>query len=216
MTERLDTSAYGQALPSPAVKPQKSFIQFYRRQVTAAGVGLMLLAVALTDPALQGTSAGLLLYALGALAIPGAALGRFWCYVYNSGKRDRVVITQGPYSVCRNPIYLCSILAAVGLGLLAQSLLLATAFGVLVTCFYLHIIAGEEAKMSFLHGSTYERYLASTQRMLPALDQLDPGEVERLPGAKLASKLPKLAALGLAFPLVELANRIGVGLWRIF
>ena len=216
MTERLDTSAYDQGLFSAAEKPQKSLVQLYRRQFTAAGVALMFVAVALTDRQLHGTGAGLILYALGSLAIPAAILGRFWCYVYNSGKRDKVVITDGPYSLCRNPIYLFSILASVGVGLISQSFVLPVIFAVLVGGFYHHIISGEEAKMSHLHGETYLAYLRSTQRMIPAFDKLKPGGIENLPGAKLARKMPKLAGLGLAFPLVELVHRAGVGLFSVF
>jgi protein-S-isoprenylcysteine O-methyltransferase Ste14 len=215
LAERLDTGVYGEEFVGAAA-PEKSFIQLHRRVVTAGGAGVMLLAVALTERSLHGSAAGLVLYGLGSLAITSAVLGRLWCYVYNAGNRDRVVITEGPYSLCRNPIYGFSILASAGVGLIAQSLLLAVLFGGAATLFYLHIIRGEEAKMSHLHGATYERYLGTTQRMIPSLARLDPATIEHLPGAKFARKLPKLAAIGLAFPLVELCNEFALGVWSIF
>jgi protein-S-isoprenylcysteine O-methyltransferase Ste14 len=215
LAEQLDSSVYGEAFLGTAA-PEKSYIQLHRRVVTAGGMGAMFAAVALTERSLHGSGAGLVLYALGSLAITSAVLGRLWCYVYNAGRRDQVVITEGPYSLCRNPIYLFSILTSVGVGLIAQSLLLAVLFGGAATVFYLHIIRGEEAKMSHLHGATYERYLGTTRRMIPTLGRLDPATIEQLPGAKLARKLPKLAGLGLAFPLVEACNRFALGVWSIF
>ncbi len=215
MTEWTDTPGFDVTVVTTVTKPEKSLVQHYRRQFTAAGVTLMAVALILTDRQLYGTYVGLLLYWLGALAISVAALGRFWCYVYNSGKRDKVVITEGPYSVCRNPIYLFSILASVGLGLIAQSCVLPMLFGALAIVFYLHIISGEEAKMAYLHGERYTSYLGRTQRLLPTFAKFKPGVVEHLAGAGLARKLPKLAALGFTFPLVELIQRAGFGVFSL-
>lgn len=94
MTEWTDTPAFDVAVVATEAKPEKSLVQRYRRQFTALGVILMALALLLTDRQLYGTSVGLLLYWPGALAISAAGLGRFWCYVYNSGKRDQAVITE--------------------------------------------------------------------------------------------------------------------------
>jgi len=42
---------------------------------------------------------------------------RFWATLYVGGRKVRVVVAEGPYSVCRNPLYLGSFLLAAVLGL---------------------------------------------------------------------------------------------------
>src|ERR1700759_4235786 len=41
---------------------------------------------------------------------------RFWATLYIGGRKPDVVVDEGPYSVCRNPLYLGSLLIAVGAG----------------------------------------------------------------------------------------------------
>ena len=51
---------------------------------------------------------------LGYALIIGAALGRIWCNIYITGRKDKELCTDGPYSLCRNPLYLFSFIGVVG------------------------------------------------------------------------------------------------------
>jgi protein-S-isoprenylcysteine O-methyltransferase Ste14 len=51
-----------------------------------------------------------------------AGLGfRFWATLYLGGRKGSSVIAEGPYSVCRNPLYLGSFLLAIASAFFIQS-----------------------------------------------------------------------------------------------
>ena len=44
------------------------------------------------------------LFSVGMFLVAIGSLGRMWCSLYIAGYKDRVLITQGPYSMTRNPL----------------------------------------------------------------------------------------------------------------
>lgn len=200
-------------------RPAKSFVQRNRLRVRSVLLLVIPALVLFTDRGLSGSAIGLALYTLGAVTLTAAVVGRFWCYVYNSGTRTKTVITEGPYSLCRNPIYLCSIGVAAAIGLLAQSVVLSVLFTASAILFYAHIINGEEAKLTALHGLVYTDYLRATSKYLPCFDRLSPGTLTEVPGRILMRKIPKLIALAFVFPLIEVIDQlhtlIGITIWEI-
>ena len=201
-------------------RPAKTFVQRNRLQIRSILLAFMAGFILFTDRGLYGTPLGTALYALGCLGIMTGALGRFWCYVYNSGARSKTVITTGPYAVCRNPIYGCSIVVAASVGLISESIVLAILFAGGASLFYLKIIAGEEKKLAWLHGDVYMAYRASTSKFIPRFARPLPGIVEKVPGEVLMRKIPKLILMGLIIPAVEIFNTLhdvlGRGLVHIF
>ena len=56
----------------------------------------------------------------GLLAWPVLAAGvslRLWSTLHIGGHKRQRVVMDGPYSICRNPLYLFSLLATLGVGL---------------------------------------------------------------------------------------------------
>ena len=84
------------------------------------------------------------LFILGILLAVLGFLGRVWCLAYITGRKKRALVTTGPYSLCRHPLYFCSLVGAVGLGLCTETLtaplLIAAAFAV----YYPSVIRREE------------------------------------------------------------------------
>lgn len=201
-------------------RPAKTFVQRNRLHIRSILLVFMAGSILFTDRGFYETPLGTMLYALGCLGIMTGALGRFWCYVYNSGARSKTVITMGPYAACRNPIYVCSIVVAASVGLLSESIVLAILFAGGASLFYLQIIAGEEKKLAWLHGDVYTAYRAGTSKFIPRFERLLPGIVERVPGEVLMRKIPKLILMGLIFPAVEIFNGLhdllGRGVVHIF
>lgn len=103
--------------------------------------------------------AGILLAALG-------LLGRLWCLAYIAGRKKRVLVETGPYSLCRHPLYLSSLVGGVGLGLCTETLtaplLVALAFAV----YYPSVIRTEER---FLRANFpgYADYMRRVPALLP-------------------------------------------------
>lgn len=109
------------------------------------------------------------LFAAGVVLVAVGALGRTWCSMYIAGYKGRALVTQGPYSVCRHPLYLFSLIGGVGLGLTAKSvtvpLILLAGFGTV----YSLVIRREEEALRQAFGRDYDDYAKATPRFLPNL-----------------------------------------------
>jgi hypothetical protein len=83
-----------------------------------------------------------------------------------------VLVVEGPYSVCRNPLYFFSMLGGVGLGLSAKNvtvpLLFLAGFGLI----YSLVIRREERALRLAFGRGYDEYERVTPRFLPRLSLL--------------------------------------------
>ena len=45
-----------------------------------------------------------------------AIIGRLWCTLYLGGRKAAEVVTKGPYSIARNPLYVFSAIGSAGVG----------------------------------------------------------------------------------------------------
>lgn len=112
------------------------------------------------------------LFAAGVVLAAVGALGRTWCSMYIAGHKGRALVTGGPYSVCRHPLYLFSLIGGVGLGLTARSLtvplILLAGFGTV----YSPVIGREEEALRQAFGRDYDDYARATPRFLPKLSLL--------------------------------------------
>lgn len=98
----------------------------------------------------------------------GAAL-RFWATLYIGGRKERDLMTEGPYSICRNPLYLGSLLLMLGVGLLMKSLVFTAAVGVVAAVYLSTTVPVEEEYLRATHGQAFDRYAASVPRIVPSL-----------------------------------------------
>ncbi len=117
------------------------------------------------------------LRALGQVMVMAAVLGRLWSALNIGGRKNDTLVVEGPYSICRNPLYLFSTIGAVGIGLLFGSLLLAALLG-LAAGLILYAMARREA--SFLadrFGEAYRHYAWRTPLMWPRLSLYQSGSV---------------------------------------
>lgn len=81
------------------------------------------------------------------LAVAGFC-GRLWCLSYIAGRKKRVLVTAGPYSLCRHPLYFFSLVGGIGLGLCTRTLSVAVLFALGFAAYYPQAIRGEEAFLS--------------------------------------------------------------------
>lgn len=111
-------------------------------------------------------------FAVGVVLAAVAALGRTWCSMYIAGYKGRVLVTEGPYSVCRNPLYLFSLLGGVGLGLTTKSVTVPLIFLCGFGLYYPLVIRREERALREEFGRDYEAYARVTPRFLPRFSLL--------------------------------------------
>lgn len=136
-----------------------------RIRLTQLWYGIVLILVAVSErTALAGWSATLV-GVLGFCMMMAAALGRIWTTAHIAGYKDAQLITYGPYSVCRHPLYALSLLGGTGVGLAAHSLTLALATLVVLSLLHVWAIRMEDRGLQARHGEAFERY----QREVPSL-----------------------------------------------
>ncbi len=131
---------------------------------------LFVVALAL-DPVFLGTMPGMALETLGILTIIAGVLGRFWAIMYIGGRKTAEVVSDGPYSICRHPLYLFSTIATLGFGLMLQSLVFAVAVALGAFLVLDRTAASEEGRLRELFGPAWEDFAARTPRFLPRVSQ---------------------------------------------
>lgn len=104
---------------------------------------------------------------LGRALIAVCILGRCWCTLYIGGRKGETLVSVGPYSVCRNPLYFFSIVGAAGVGAQTGSMLLMLFCAVLVWAVFRIVVSKEERFLLARHGAPYAQYLITTPRFLP-------------------------------------------------
>lgn len=145
----------------------------YNRILISRLLGLAFVALLVfTGSAHLGDMTGGLLFLLGAVLVGLGAIGRLWCSLYINGKKNAEVIDQGPYSMCRNPLYFFSFLGASGIGFATQTWTL----GIILTAGFLlmypYVIRHEEEFLAASFGEPYRAYLARVPRFWPKLSLL--------------------------------------------
>lgn len=105
----------------------------------------------------------------GMMLIIIAILGRSWCTLYIGGRKVRQLVTVGPYSLTRNPLYLFSLLAVVGIAAQTGSLAISAISAVLTIAIFMPVIQKEEAELLRLHGRRFELYRLDVPRFVPRL-----------------------------------------------
>jgi protein-S-isoprenylcysteine O-methyltransferase Ste14 len=129
---------------------------------------LALVPVIFGVPALQNSpAASALMRSLGSLCITTAVLGRFWAILYLGGRKNAQIMQEGPYSICRHPLYLFSTIGAAGFGLLLDSLTLTVVFGLGAFAILSLTARREEAYLRATFGAAYDDYAARVPRILP-------------------------------------------------
>ena len=140
------------------------------RFVGALILGPLAITALISTPFVQEGS--LLDWAMDAVAFTLYLAGltfRFWATLYVGGRKGSVVVAEGPYSVCRNPLYLGSFLLAAALGLFIKSW--AFAVGILyVSLRYILVrVPAEEKQLKERHGEEYVQFCRRVPRFIPRL-----------------------------------------------
>lgn len=138
-----------------------------RLQATLWFYLLLVAATAIAGRPQLSPAAGLGLDLLAVLLVGFAVLGRIWCSVFIAGRKDAELVSEGPYGLCRHPLYTLSMIGAAGLGAATHSLLLTgVAISFLVAVFW-RASTAEERLLESLHGDRYRHYQQTVPRFVP-------------------------------------------------
>jgi len=93
--------------------------------------------------------------------------GRLWSILYVGGRKNAELVTSGPYSVTRNPLYFFSTIGAVGVGLMFGSVIIATLLGVVVASILMRTAKNEALFLETTFDSSYRHYAQNTPLFWP-------------------------------------------------
>jgi protein-S-isoprenylcysteine O-methyltransferase Ste14 len=113
-----------------------------------------------------------LLFVAATLLVGIAVMGRLWCSVYIAGHKKKTLITYGPYSLCRNPLYFFSFLGAIGVGCATETLTIPAIIAIVFAAYYPRVIRREETALAAIHGLEYDRYVRTVPRFFPQLKEV--------------------------------------------
>lgn len=99
--------------------------------------------------------------------LAGAGL-RFWATLYIGGRKSDFVVSEGPYSICRHPLYLGSVLLVLSGALFLKSLVFAAALALLATAYFMFTVPAEEEYLSARLGEPYREYCQRVNRLWPS------------------------------------------------
>jgi protein-S-isoprenylcysteine O-methyltransferase Ste14 len=179
-----------------------------RLRVTYTLYALLVPAAACIGPA---PLPRLLDFALGVaafLCVALACLGRIWCSTFIAGHKDTRLVTAGPYSRARHPLYSFSMLGALGLALASRSLTLGAIVILIVVVLVVRAAAEEEKFLAAAHPVEFAEYRAITPRKFwPGVGRALP-QMHTLAPDVFRKAFLDAGAFLLLFLLVESAARL--------
>ena len=96
--------------------------------------------------------------------------------MYITGHKSDRIIDVGPYSICRNPLYVFSFIGAIGVGLMSGSLVISASFGLVVWLIQRIVVSKEEAFLLKTHREAYREYMLRVPRFWPNFSLWNSGD----------------------------------------
>ena len=125
---------------------------------------------------------------LGFILVVFGSFGRIWASLYIEGNKTKNLITNGPFSMVRNPLYFFSLIMLLGFSLALKAIYLPLALLTIFIVFHIPTIANEEIKLRNNHGEKFENYMKSTPRLIPNIYKNKQPEI----GEKVLVKISRI------------------------
>lgn len=153
----------------------------------------------------------------GLILISICSFGRLWSLVYISGYKSNTLITEGPYSIVRHPLYFFSFIGALGIGLASENILVLA----LIICFYLlyypFTILSEESKLADKFREKYTEYKKRVPRFIPKFSLYKEPRMYNITVNKLVRNFAEAMLLIWLFVLLHLIETLqNIGVLPVF
>jgi protein-S-isoprenylcysteine O-methyltransferase Ste14 len=98
--------------------------------------------------------------------LAGAGL-RLWSTLYIGGRKEWTLVSEGPYSICRNPLYVGSLLLGISFGLFVKSFGFIAVISATSILYALGTVRSEEKTLLRNLGEPFALYCERTPRFWP-------------------------------------------------
>lgn len=189
---------------------KKTFVERFRRRISLLAGLLFLAMITFSGTRFEATPLyeGLVIPALLLVAI--GTIGRLWCTTHIGGLKNKELVTDGPYSLWRNPLYVFSLVGYVGI-LLATRLLLLVPVGILLFLIYYHFVIGsEERRLREIFGAAFDEYCTRVKVVVPALTNYWSRESFDMNPKFYRRAMADAAMFWLVLAVIELLHRLKV------
>ena len=151
------------------------------RLLVSRAFGLGILAVLMLGTSYWSRFLDDALFFAGSLLAIAGFCGRLWCHSYIAGRKKKLLITVGPYSLCRHPLYFFSLVGGIGLALCTETLSAPILFMLAFALYYPHVIRTEEAFLSTTFPG-YEEYRKRVPLFFPSWSNFTDDQTVALSG----------------------------------
>jgi protein-S-isoprenylcysteine O-methyltransferase Ste14 len=161
--------AFGASRSSSMEAERAASWAFRFRGLVAAALGAAFGAMAIFSPPIfaEAQWERVPLEIVGWLVFFAGAGLRFWATLYIGGRKRLVVVNEGPYSICRNPLYLGTFLIAFSVAVILQSLTFLACVLVGAVFYAWATVPAEERYLSRQLGDAYGHYCREVPRWHP-------------------------------------------------
>jgi protein-S-isoprenylcysteine O-methyltransferase Ste14 len=146
----------------------RSFVRTQRILISRLFIIIIVVLILISRSRWEDSLVGPGLFLAGAVLIGFAVVGRLWCSMYISGYKSGTLITEGPYSMCRNPLYFFSFLGAIGAGLATETFLIPICLLLAFAFYYPMVIKAEQKKLAGIHGEAFSDYCKKVPAFFPS------------------------------------------------
>lgn len=136
------------------------------RLASAAAVFFLLFSTNHWEDGHEAVTTGL--FTLGMFLVAIGSLGRMWCSLYIAGYKDQVLITQGPYSMTRNPLYFFSTFGALGVGFCTETFTFPLLLLAVMILYYPLVVRKEERRLRDRFGGAFDDYARRVPAFFPS------------------------------------------------
>ena len=151
-----------------ASRSHLQYVQRLRKYALRLGLVLGVCALFLRIPlAPGGTHHPHLIVRVGIVLILLCIVGRTWCTLYIGGLKKIQLVTLGPYSLVRNPLYVFTIIGVAGVGAQTGSMTMAVGLALLVAIVFYAVALQEQAFLADTFGDQYRAYAERVPLFLP-------------------------------------------------
>ena len=157
---------------------------------------------------------------IGMFLMITCVIGRLWSTLYIGSRKNETVVTEGPYSITRNPLYFFSTVGTLGIGLMFGMMTLAAALTLVVGGILYLTALREQAFLESEFGPAYREYAERVPMFFPDPRLFYTSPIIEVAPAVLKRNLRDAVIFLLAFPLLEfieiLRERFDIVLFALY